>query len=159
MIITLCGSTKFKNEYERANLKLTMDGHIVISVAAFGHADAKNFSEADKQKLDKIHLSKIDLADAIFVIDVDGYIGSSTKNEIQHAKTTGKRIFYYSKCVDNISVEEDIPHIDPASSIGGTNEGSAFWTINKLVDEVNSLHKKLRELENKCEQPIISNNN
>ena len=94
-IITLCGSTKFKDEFLKIQKELTLKGYIVISVGLFGHSgDNEVFSDGVKEMLDDMHKAKIDLADAIFVINVDGYIGESTKNEIEYAKKHNKEIFY-----------------------------------------------------------------
>ena len=95
--ITLCGSTKFKSEYEECNKKLTLEGNIVISVGLFGHADKVNLTKEQKSLLDEIHLRKIDLSDEIFVINVGGYIGESTQKEIGYAKAKGKAIGYLEK--------------------------------------------------------------
>ena len=83
-VITLCGSTRFKEDFERVNRELTLQGNIVISVGCFGHS-GDVFSEADKIMLDDIHKRKIDMADAIYVINKNGYIGESTKSEIKYA--------------------------------------------------------------------------
>ena len=93
-VITLCGSTKFKEQFEEVNAKLTMEGNVVISVGVFGHANKVKFTEGQKEQLDKIHLQKIDMADEIFVVNVNGYIGSSTKNEIAYAKRQGIPVRY-----------------------------------------------------------------
>lgn len=93
MIITLCGSTRFKDDFERVNRELTLANNIVISVGCFGHA-GDVFTEEQKIMLDEIHKRKIDLSDAIYVINKDGYIGESTKSEIQYAQDHGKQIFY-----------------------------------------------------------------
>ncbi|MED1801811.1 DUF4406 domain-containing protein [Brevibacillus porteri] len=93
-VITLCGSTRFKKEFEAANKDLTMQGNIVISVGVFGHSEGIQLTEQEKQMLDNIHFRKIDLADEIYVINVDGYVGSSTRNEIEYAKKTGKPVRY-----------------------------------------------------------------
>ena len=90
-IITLCGSTRFKEDFERVNRELTLAGNIVISVGAFGHA-GDTFTEELKVMLDDIHKRKIDMADAIYVINRDGYIGSSTRGEIQYAIAHGKQV-------------------------------------------------------------------
>ena len=92
-VITLCGSTRFKEDFERVNRELTLMGNIVISVGAFGHA-GDTFTEEQKVMLDDIHKRKIDMADAIYVINKDGYIGSSTRSEIQYALRLGKQIIY-----------------------------------------------------------------
>ena len=92
-VITLCGSTKFKEEFERVNRELTLAGNIVISVGCFGHS-GDVFSDEQKIMLDDIHKRKIDMADAIYVINKDGYIGSSTKSEIKYAIMHGKQVIY-----------------------------------------------------------------
>ena len=94
-VITLCGSTRFKDEFQEAQKRLTLEGNIVISVGLFGHAgDDEVWTEGTKEMLDDMHKRKIDMADEIFVINVDGYIGSSTKSEIAYAEATGKGIHY-----------------------------------------------------------------
>lgn len=92
-VITLCGSTKFKDEYLNAQKQLTLEGNIVISVGLFGHSgDNEVWSEGTKAMLDDMHKRKIDMADEIFVINVGGYIGESTRSEIEYAKSTGKGV-------------------------------------------------------------------
>lgn len=90
-VITLCGSTRFKEDFERVNRELTLAGNIVLSVGCFGHA-GNIFTESQKVMLDDIHKRKIDMADAIYVINKGGYIGSSTKSEIAYATMQGKQI-------------------------------------------------------------------
>ena len=101
-VITLCGSTKFKNEFMEIQKQLTLKGNIVISVGLFGHSGDnevwENMDEGTltrtKEMLDDMHKRKIDMADEIFVINVGGYIGSSTKSEIQYAIEHGKKVNY-----------------------------------------------------------------
>lgn len=101
-IITLCGSTKFKDEFMKAQKELTLKGNIVISVGLFGHSGDnevwENMDEGTRTKtkemLDDMHKRKIDLSDEIYVINVGGYIGESTKSEIEYAKSTNKKINY-----------------------------------------------------------------
>ncbi len=96
-IITLCGSTKFKDEFLRVQKELTLKGNIVISIGLFGHADGeyeKIITDEVKIMLDDMHKRKIDMADEIFVINKGGYIGASTKSEIEYAIETGKRVNY-----------------------------------------------------------------
>jgi hypothetical protein len=94
-IITLCGSTRFRDEFIAEQKRLTLEGNIVISVGLFGHSgDNEVWSENTKDMLDEMHLRKIDLADEIFVINCGGYIGQSTANEIEYARKTGKVIRY-----------------------------------------------------------------
>lgn len=77
-VITLCGSTKFKDMFLEQQKRLTLEGNIVISVGCFGHS-GDIFTEEQKVMLDDMHKRKIDMADEIFVINVGGYIGSSTR--------------------------------------------------------------------------------
>ena len=95
MRITLCGSTKFRAEYELWNMRLTLAGFLVYSVSGFGHS-GDVFDDEQKRRLDQVHLAKIDASHAIVVIDVGGYIGDSTAREIAHAKATGKDVYYVS---------------------------------------------------------------
>ncbi len=91
-VVTLCGSTKFKTEFIEAQKRLTLQGYIVISVGLFGHSG--DDLEGAKEMLDDMHKRKIDLADEIFVINKGGYIGQSTKSEIEYAAAHGKKIKY-----------------------------------------------------------------
>ena len=94
-IITLCGSTRFKDEFLETQKRLTLEGNIVISVGLFGHSgDDEVWSEGVKEMLDDMHKRKIDLADEIYVINVGGYIGSSTRSEIEYATAEGKAVRY-----------------------------------------------------------------
>lgn len=98
-VITLCGSTRFKNEFLEAQKRLTLEGNIVITVGLFGHSgDDIVWTEGVKDMLDRQHLAKIDLADEIFVINVGGYIGDSTRREIAYAEYKGKTISYLEEC-------------------------------------------------------------
>lgn len=94
-VITLCGSTKFKEEFLQVQKELTLQGNIVISVGFFEHSgDEEVLKEGTKEMFDDMHKRKIDMANEIFVINKGGYIGSSTKSEIEYAKSIGKRIKY-----------------------------------------------------------------
>ena len=101
-IITLCGSTKFKDEFLKAQKDLTLQGNIVISVGLFSQSgDNEVWENMDEETLIEtkamladMHKRKIDLADEIFVINVNGYIGESTRTEIEYAITTGKGVNY-----------------------------------------------------------------
>ena len=95
-VITLCGSTKFKKEFNEVQKQLTLLGNIIISVGCFGHK-GDNLTMEDKVMLDDMHKRKILMADEIFVIDKDNYIGSSTRSEIEFAKANNIPINYYSK--------------------------------------------------------------
>ena len=92
-VITLCGSTKFKDAFMEAQKRLTLEGNIVISVGMFGHSgDDEVWKEGTKEMLDDMHKRKIDMADEIYVINVGGYIGESTKSEIEYARKNGKAV-------------------------------------------------------------------
>ena len=101
-VITLCGSTRFKDAFIEVQKRLTLEGNIVISVGLFGHSGDDEVWEGmdegavtrTKEMLDDMHKRKIDMADEIFVVNVDGYIGDSTRSEIEYAKATGKQIRY-----------------------------------------------------------------
>ncbi len=93
-VVTLCGSTKFKEDFERVQKQLTFAGCIVISVGCFGHADKVPMSDAQKEMLDELHKRKIDISDEIVVINKGGYVGSSTRSEIEYATKHGKEVVY-----------------------------------------------------------------
>ena len=101
-VITLCGSTRFKDEFMKAQKDLTLKGNIVISVGLFSHSgDDEVWENMDEGTLTKtkemlvdMHKRKIDMADEIFVINVGGYIGDSKKSEIEYATKTGKKVNY-----------------------------------------------------------------
>ena len=94
-VVTLCGSTRFKDAFLEAQKRLTLEGNIVISVGLFGHSgDDEVWTEGTKEMLDDMHKRKIDMADEIFVINVGGYIGASTRSEIEYAKAAGKAVRY-----------------------------------------------------------------
>ena len=94
-IVTLCGSTKFKDEFVEVQKELTLLGKIVISVGLFGHSgDDEVWEDGMKEMLDDMHKRKIDMADSVFVINKDGYIGESTRSEIDYAVNQGKQVHY-----------------------------------------------------------------
>lgn len=101
-VVTLCGSTRFKDQFMEAQKRLTLEGNIVISVGFFLHSgDQEVWDDMDegtlsktKEMLDDMHKRKINMADSIYVINVGGYIGESTKSEIEYAKVHGKEVRY-----------------------------------------------------------------
>lgn len=100
-VITLCGSTRFKDEFIATQKRLSLEGCIVISVGLFGHSGDEEVSRPGvKEMLDDMHLRKIDMADAVMVINPGGYIGQSTRREIEYAKSVGKPVNYL--CAENI---------------------------------------------------------
>lgn len=100
-VITLCGSTKFKDEFIQEQKRLSLEGNIVISVGLFGHSgDIEVYSAGVKEMLDDMHKRKIDMADEIFVINKNGYIGSSTRSEIEYAIKTNKKVSYLEQPIE-----------------------------------------------------------
>ena len=94
-VVTLCGSTRFKDAFMEAQKRLTLEGNIVISVGLFGHSgDNEVWTEWTKEMLDNMHKRKIDMSDGIYVINVGGYIGESTRSEIDYAIRNGKTVEY-----------------------------------------------------------------
>ena len=99
-IICICGSTRFKYELKEITLSETLDGKIVLSIGCDLRSDdyfqpmSNSQKTKIKQKLDELHLRKIDLSDEVFILNVDGYIGKSTQKELDYAKKLGKRIIY-----------------------------------------------------------------
>ena len=94
MIITICGSTRFKKEIEDSARDLTLMGHIVLAPCVFHHIEDTEFTIEEKIRLDNLHKEKINMSDAIFVVNVDGYIGESTYSEIDWATRMKKQVFF-----------------------------------------------------------------
>ena len=108
-IVCLCGSTRFSDAYQQANLDETVAGKIVLTIGCDMRSDADLFESMDekelqklKEDLDELHFRKIDLADEILVLNVHGYVGQSTKREIKYAESTGKLVRWLD--MDNIPV-------------------------------------------------------
>lgn len=96
-IVCLCGSTRFYRQFQEANFQETMAGRIVLTVGVYPHEGVREtigITHEQKEALDRLHLRKIELADEILVINVEGYIGESTEREIQHAVSLGKPVRY-----------------------------------------------------------------
>lgn len=93
LVVCLCGSTRFRDEFTEANRRETMAGKIVVAPGVFAHS-GDQLSDEDKRRLDELHLRKIDMADSLLVVNPGGYIGESTRREIDHAERTGKPVDY-----------------------------------------------------------------
>ena len=98
-VVCLCGSTRFYDAFQQANYDLTMAGKIVLSVGFYPHAKAESghgegvgHDSAEKVALDELHKRKIDLADRVLVLNVGGYIGESTRSEIDYAVSIGRPV-------------------------------------------------------------------
>ena len=94
MIITLCGSTRFKSVFLEVAKRLTLAGHIILMPAVFHHSDEMELTMEQKIQLDNLHKQKINMSDAIYVINLNGYIGESTYGEIDWANRMGKAIYF-----------------------------------------------------------------
>ncbi len=101
-IVCLCGSTRFHEAFAEANLRETLAGRIVLSVGSYDHSDSELGISQDsevKRKLDELHLHKIDLADEVLILNVDGYVGESTARELLYALGAGKKVRFLEPCI------------------------------------------------------------
>lgn len=89
-IITLCGSMQFKNKMIEIAAKLELEGNVVIQCIYF--PQNKILSNFELELLSKLHYKKIEISDAIYIVNMDGYIGEATKNEIEYARLLNKEI-------------------------------------------------------------------
>jgi len=111
-VVTLCGSTKFYDAFQLANLKETMEGRIVLSVGSFMRSEQPPMGCTPEQKdaLDELHFDKISMSDEILVLNVDGYVGESTRNEIALAIMLNKPIRWYDELLGGDRWIEDNSH-------------------------------------------------
>lgn len=100
-IITVCGSYKFKKEMTEIAEKMTLKGNCMITPNDLTKTDKNAYTEDEILMIDKMHKEKIKLSDAILVVDVNGYIGNSTKSEIEYAKALNKEVLYYTNLINN----------------------------------------------------------
>ena len=132
-IVTLCGSSKFKEAIMAENARLTMEGRLVISLGLFGHTDLPAYNwDTDvgdlKTMLDALHAQKIAMADRVHVVNVGGYYGESTTREIAYARSLGKPITYME------AVQEDV--------LKGYSQHE--WNANCYTQNENDYHRKQR---------------
>jgi len=103
-IVVLCGSTRFVDEFNHQAKRLTEEGQIVLSIEVVTtqarETDPQHTNPALKSALDELHKRKIDLADNVFVLNVGGYIGQSTRSEIEYAEAIGRPIYYLESFTD-----------------------------------------------------------
>ena len=141
-IITLCGSTRFKNEFMEIQKKLTMEGNIVLSLGVFNHSGDKITDEQWKQ-LVEMHKQKIDMSDEIFVINVDGYIGESTRSEIEYAKEHGKKIRFLEN-----------PEVKIKFIPGNNKENCIQVSCGRISVTAGSLESAIRAFDDKIENHL-----
>ncbi len=96
-IMTICGSYKFKKQMTEICEKLTLEGNCVFAPNELTRVDKESYTQDEMLMFARMHKEKIKLSDAVFIVDIDGYIGNSTKSEIELAQALGKEIIYYSK--------------------------------------------------------------
>ena len=98
IVVCLCGSTRFVDTFNQWRQILTLEGKIVLGIEIVlpqAHRDDPQHSDfKTKRMLDELHLRKIDLADEVMILNVGGYIGESTRNELEYAKANGKKIIF-----------------------------------------------------------------
>ena len=95
-VITICGSMRYSKEMMKIAEELELkEGYAVIQCVY--NIDGQRYEGVDASILDKIHRKKIDISDAIYVVNIDGYIGNSTRKEIEYAKNNGKEVIYHEK--------------------------------------------------------------
>lgn len=93
-VITICGIMRYSKEMMKIAEELELEkGYAVIQCVY--NTDGQRYEGVDASILDRIHRKKIDISDAIYVVNIDGYIGNSTKNEIEYAKNNGKEVIYH----------------------------------------------------------------
>ena len=99
-VITVCGSLKFYKEMMEITEKMELQGNcMLVPIYNPSKANKDDFTEEEALMLDEMHKEKIKLSDAILVVNVNGYIGSSTKSEIEFAKSLNKEIIYYTDLI------------------------------------------------------------
>lgn len=101
-IITVCGSYKFKKEMIKMTEYYTLKGNCMLMPNELSRENKEAYTKEEATIIDQMHKEKIKLSDAILVVNVDGYIGKSTKSEIEYAKSLGKEILYYTDLKENI---------------------------------------------------------
>lgn len=95
-VVTLCGSMRFWDTIQEMNERLELENEYVV-IGITPNVMDRDLTEYEKELLGELHKRKIDLSDAVFIVNVNGYIGESTKKEIEYAKEQGKEIIYYCK--------------------------------------------------------------
>ena len=106
MIITICGSSRFKKEILQVAHDLTIQGNIVLAPFVFHHAEEEELPREVLIQLDNLHKEKIEMSDAIFVVNINKYIGESTFGEIDWAQRKKKQVYFLEPMEEEKSEEE-----------------------------------------------------
>jgi hypothetical protein len=101
-IICYCGSLRFIEKFKEVEYQSLIDGNISLLPCCMFVDIQREYGEISNYKLkaDELHKRKIDICDEVFVLNVDGYIGQSTRSEIEYAKSVGKNIEYLEPLVN-----------------------------------------------------------
>lgn len=147
-IVCFCGSTRFFRAFDEWNYRFTLDGYIVLNIGCNTKSDESlKLTVEDKAKLDELHKHKIDLCDWVFVLDVDGYIGESTRSEIRYAEAHGKPVRYLSwehpGYKEPIHSRQEVEwfagemekRLKANDHKGGWEDCSLEWLVAKLAEE------------------------
>jgi hypothetical protein len=124
-IVVICGSTRFRAEIEAANRELTLAGHIVLAPGVFGHA-GDEVTNVQKIALDVLHLEKIRLASAVYVVNPGGYVGESTRAEIRYAEQLGKPVSYLA-----VTAPEAAPVLRSVPDAPGDSEDATRTEVGR----------------------------
>jgi len=103
-VITVCGSLKFEQEMKYYAEKLELEGNCVLSII-YPTKEKEKYTEEEIKELGIGHLKRIELSDAIFVVNKNGYIGNAVKREIEYAKECNKEIKYLEKIDENNNIK------------------------------------------------------
>lgn len=87
-VITISGSMEIYKKMIKIAEELSMNGNVVL--LPFKDPNEDNITDEAKRMHEELHRQRIDMSDRLFVINKDGYIGKSTKNEILYAMNTKK---------------------------------------------------------------------
>lgn len=99
--ITVCGSLKYKNKMMQIAEKLTLEGNCILSIVFPTNSNRNAYTKEEKDLFGKMHKERIRISNAVLVVNIDNYIGSSTKSEIAFAKALGKEIMYYTDFIND----------------------------------------------------------
>ena len=99
-VITVCGSLRFTKEIMEITEKMDLQGNCMLSIVYPTKSNKADYTDEEIIMLDKMHKERIRLSDAILVVNVDNYIGISTKSEIEFAESLGKEIIYYTDLIN-----------------------------------------------------------
>ena len=102
--VTICGSMRFKNEMMKTSFMLELDHHFNVLQCVY-NTENKSISESEQKILEEAHFKKIEISDAIYVLDINGSIGKQVTKEIEYAESLGKEIIYDSKFIEENKLE------------------------------------------------------